>query len=198
MRSPSPRVGSSTLRHMRREAPKHVAWFTLSGLFAVALPLAASHLDWGWYSSYWESFLITAGVGVALGYLFLILQQATTQEIREQTIRRPAAELVRSAVATGARTGGDVTPPRILELSIEPDVIQVAEGSAQIRLRARLADDLSGLAGEGYSSSPTQIRFQSPSARQFVDALFEAHRHLVEGTARDGQYETTATIPQFA
>ena len=196
--APWPRERSSTLRHMPREALKHVAWFTLGGLIAVALPLAASHLDWDWYNSYWESFLITAGVGVALGYLFLILQRATAQEIREQTVRQPAAELVRSAVAPGARTGGDVTPPRILELSIEPAAIQVGGGPAQIRLSARLVDDLSGLAGEGYSSSPTQIRFQSPSARQFVDALFEANRHLVEGTARDGQYETTATIPQFA
>ena len=55
-----------------------------------------------------------------------------------------------------------------------------------------------GVAGADYAGSPTQVRFQSPTAHQFIDGLFESHRHLVEGTALDGLYETTLTVPRQA
>jgi len=175
-------------------------WFValgvvIGGLIAVLLPQVAQSYSWSWYDDYWEAFLVTLGVGLALGILFYVLQRETNQEIRQETLRRPAVELTESGIGP---TGGDVTPPELRDFIIEPDAVDVSSGLAQIVLGAHLVDDEAGLAGADYSSSPSQVRFQSPTARQFVDGLFESHRHLVSGTPLDGRYETTITIPRFA
>lgn len=172
-----------------------VLGFALGGLIAVLLPQIADNSSWSWYDDYWEAFLITFGVGLALGILFLVLQRETSQVIRQETLRRPAVELTESR--TGP-TGGDVTPPVLHDFRIRPDAVDVSRGPAQIVLEAHLVDDQAGLAGADYSSSPTQVRFQSPTARQFVDGLFESHQDRVGGTELDGHYETTVTIPRFA
>lgn len=168
----------------------------LGGLIAVGLPQVAKSTKWYWYDDYWEAFLITFGVGIALGILFFVLQRETSQEIRQETLRRPAVELTESRV--NANGAGDVTPPELRGFQIDPDLVDVRGAPARILLKAHLVDDQAGLAGQNYSSSPTQVRFQSPTARQFVDGLFESHRHIVHGTPLDGHYETTLTIPRFA
>jgi hypothetical protein len=165
-------------------------------LIAVVLPQVAKSASWSWYDDYWEAFLITFGVGIALGILFLVLQREISREIRQETLRRPAVELTESrASGYGA---GDVTPPELRDFQIEPDMVDVTSAPGRILLRAHLVDDQAGLAGADYSSSPSQVRFQSPTARQFVDGLFESHQHIVQGSPLDGHYETTLTIPRFA
>jgi hypothetical protein len=64
-------------------------------------------------------------------------------------------------------------------------------------VRARITDDLAGNAGAGYSSSPSQIRFVSPSGGQFVDAMLSGSE-LISGTTTDGVYEYQMTIPRLA
>lgn len=174
------------------------AGFLVGAVIAIALPLFAAKSAWSWYGDYWEALLIAVGVGLALGTMFFVFQSTTSQEIRQETLRRPAVELSRATAPPVDPTGGDVTPPQLVEFAIEPESVDVSDSLAEIVLRAHLVDDHSGLAGPGYSSSPTQVRFQSPTARQFIDGLFESHRHLISGTALDGHYETRATIPRFA
>lgn len=186
-----------------REMSTRLRWILLAGvlvgaLIAIALPLVAASAAWSWYGDYWEALLIAVGVGLALGTMFFVFQSATSQVIRQETLRRPAVELSRSSGETVEPSGGDVVPPQLAEFAIAPDSVNVSETSAEIVLTAHLIDDQSGLAGSDYSSSPTQVRFQSPTARQFVDGLFESHRHLVSGTANDGRYETRVTIPRYA
>lgn len=91
----------------------------------------------------------------------------------------------------------DTTAPSLLSFAISTAAISAASGGAVV-LTAHFNDDLSGLAGTGYSSSPTQVRFRSPSGRQFVDGLFMPNLNLVSGTALDGTYQGQLLVPRFA
>ena len=102
-----------------------------------------------------------------------------------------------SALLDVVRATQDTVPPSLVSLAISPGQVDVSNSAATITVTARITDNLSGNAGESYSSSPSQIRFRSPSGSQFVDALLSGTER-VSGTARDGRYRYKMTIPKHA
>jgi len=90
----------------------------------------------------------------------------------------------------------DTEAPQLISLGISPTEVDVSNASASITVTARITDNLSGNAGGNYSSSPSQIRFRSPSGNQFVDAILAYN--LVSGTSVDGQYSYEISLPQFS
>lgn len=103
------------------------------------------------------------------------------------------------ALCVGAPAGqSDTQPPVLVDLTMSAAAVDITSGVAVVTLRAHLTDDLSGVAGAGYLSSPTQVRFQSPSGRQFVDAVFHSQLHLVSGTPTDGLFESALRFPQYS
>lgn len=91
---------------------------------------------------------------------------------------------------------GDTRAPELRTFDFSPTVVALARGSVAIKCRARLVDDLSGIAGEGYTSSPSQARFRSPSG-QIRDVMFDPQARI-SGDLHDGVYEATLTLPAQA
>jgi hypothetical protein len=90
-------------------------------------------------------------------------------------------------VAPALQSRGDTEPPDLRSFSFIPSVVDVAASAAIVTCRARIVDDLAGVAGEGYTSSASQARFRSPSG-QLKDVVFD-HRSRVSGDTLDGTYE---------
>jgi parallel beta-helix repeat protein len=71
----------------------------------------------------------------------------------------------------------DTTPPVLSALSLTPTGVDVSGGASVITVTATITDDLVGVAAGnqcaayGFSSSPVQIRFRSPSGGQFTDGI---------------------------
>jgi len=89
---------------------------------------------------------------------------------------------------SGSR-GEDVTPPQLLALSWTPTTTDTSAGAQTITVTAHITDDLSGASGN------CQGRFVSPNGQQFVDFVLGTP---ISGTATDGIYGYTMTIPAFA
>jgi serine protease len=104
------------------------------------------------------------------------------------------AGLPNSFTQTGS---SDSEPPVLQSLSLSPSSINTAGSSQVITVTARITDNLAGNAGEGYSSSPSQIRFKSPSGNQSVTAMLSGTER-VSGTALDGIHSYAMTVPKFA
>jgi hypothetical protein len=98
---------------------------------------------------------------------------------------------------TFTETGiGDTTVPQMRSFSISAASVDVRTAQASIVMRTRIVDDLSG-AADGLVDSPSSVVFKSPSGRQRLTAAFGAAQR-VGGTALDGNYAATATIPAHA
>jgi hypothetical protein len=82
---------------------------------------------------------------------------------------------------------GDVTPPDLRSFELIPGDVHVGESGGTVRCRVRLVDDCAGVAGTGYTSSPSQARLVSPSG-QILDAVF-TDQSLISGDSHDGVYE---------
>lgn len=126
---------------------------------------------------------------------FLLVDQVGNQE------RLDRQELDRRGLQTSFEVIGqqqDMNPPNLLSFSLSPAVIEVAGGPAVINLHAHITDDLSGVAGEGFTSSPTQVRFESPSGQQRADGMFHSAHDLTDGTHLDGLYHFEVKIPHYA
>jgi hypothetical protein len=94
---------------------------------------------------------------------------------------------------TFSQTGpGDTQPPVLTAFGHSPDSVSTGGSPAQITFTATITDNLAGNGG----SNPSQVRFKSPSG-QIVDALF-GEPERTSGTAQNGSYSYTATVPQFA
>ena len=91
---------------------------------------------------------------------------------------------------------GDTQAPDLRTFDFSPNMVALGHGSVGIKCRARLVDDLSGVAGEGYTSSHSQARFRSPSG-QIRDVMFDPQAR-VSGDSHDGVYEGTLTLPAQA
>ncbi len=91
----------------------------------------------------------------------------------------------------------DITPPSIYELNFTPRVIDTSSSDSLITISAKIQDDISGNAGNGYSSSPSQIRFRSPSGNQFSTALL-SEPERISGTALEGIYQSSLELPKFS
>jgi hypothetical protein len=97
-----------------------------------------------------------------------------------------------------ASTGrGDVTAPELHGFEIRPRSVDSSGGSAVITITAELSDRPAGLAGDGYKSSPTHVRFQSTGG-QSLDADFQPHLHLVSGDKWSGVYEREIEVPMYS
>lgn len=182
--------------------PRSTRWLVVLGiaigaLIAMPLPLLAEYLGWQWFDNYWQNLSITLGIGIVLGLLFWVLQLGVRQEVRWEALRRPATELAQTTEPSQGQEG-DIEAPVLRHFDMHPRTVDVTDGPAEILLSAHLTDEMAGVAGEGYTSSPTQVRIASPSARQFVDGCFEAHRQLVDGDALDGRYESRIAVPRFS
>jgi Bacterial Ig-like domain (group 3)/Carboxypeptidase regulatory-like domain/Bacterial Ig-like domain len=81
----------------------------------------------------------------------------------------------------------DHEAPKLAELAIEPDTIDVSGSSQTVSVGARITDDFSGL-------SKATISFRSPSGEVQDTALFERS----SGTADDGQYVATVPFERFS
>ncbi len=90
---------------------------------------------------------------------------------------------------------GDTTPPVLSALVLSPAAVDVASALDVVVVTATITDDLSGVAastlcGGAYHSSPSQIRFQSPSGGQIQDGIAES----LGGDA----YALRVPVPQYA
>jgi hypothetical protein len=82
----------------------------------------------------------------------------------------------------------DTTAPAIAALSFVPGTVDVTAGPAQVTVRLRLTDNLSGVShGWVHLASPT-----------FAQQIFSVPLTRTTGTPLDGTWEASAIIPQFA
>ena len=91
----------------------------------------------------------------------------------------------------------DINPPKITELYFYPASVKTSDSPQYITVIGRITDDLSGNAGIEYSSSPSQIRFRSPSGNQFSTALL-SEPERISGTAVEGIYQSSLELPRFS
>lgn len=117
--------------------------------------------------------------------------------------RRPVGRSQRQVVhpeTSPSQEGGlsDTTPPVLAAFEIASQSVRVGSEPAEVELTAHLLDDLSGVAGPNYRSSPTQVWFRSPSGKQFADAMFQAGQQMVSGSSCDGLYRTFLRFQRFA
>jgi Protein kinase domain len=92
-------------------------------------------------------------------------------------------------------TLGDSEPPELLELSFVATPID-REGRRKITASARLRSGRAGVAGAGYSSSHSQLRFVGPGG-EILTLMFSAHGNRVSGTVLDGFYESSTWIEPY-
>lgn len=91
---------------------------------------------------------------------------------------------------------GDTQPPDLRSFEVIPTAVQLGGTEVAITCRARIVDDAAGVAGVGFTSSPSQARFRSPSG-QIKDVSFnEAQR--ISGAALDGVYEDSFVLSPSA
>lgn len=86
---------------------------------------------------------------------------------------------------------GDLEPPVLADLLIEPGIVDTSNSSQVITFTARFTDDLSGFSGAWLIFSPLV-----PTAQQRDVNFFERDR--VSGDAWDGVYLSTAILPHYA
>jgi hypothetical protein len=88
----------------------------------------------------------------------------------------------------------DTSPPEVRSLELSPASVDTSAEATTITLTARIADNLSGF-GTGASSGSLTLR--SPSGRfQHYASLYDGKR--ISGSALDGTYRTTVTLPRYA
>jgi hypothetical protein len=125
-------------------------------------------------------------------YLMLVDQVGNTRTLR-------AADLTAKGFPTTFAVSGssDTTAPTLADFSFTPNSVDTSTGAQTITVSAHILDDLAGNAGDGYTSSPTQVRFVSPSGQQNVTAMLAGYNR-VSGTATDGYYEYVLTLPRYS
>ncbi len=95
---------------------------------------------------------------------------------------------------TQVDVGGDNTGPQLSALVISGTPVDVAAANGQVTITATITDDIVGLAADTALSS---IAFTSTSGNQTLQADIAAI-HRISGTAKNGVYEITLTVPQGA
>ena len=101
------------------------------------------------------------------------------------------------SLAANPELMGDIEPPQLQSLSWTPSSVNTSTGAQTITVTARITDDFAGNAGYGYSSSPSQMRFRSPSGNQMVNAMLDDGQRI-SGTALDGTVRYSMIVPAFA
>jgi hypothetical protein len=95
-----------------------------------------------------------------------------------------------STVALQEGLASDTSPPELVSFDFTPKTVNVSSSSQTITVTARITDDLSGLRS-------LELYFYSPSGNQSVYVGFGDSRRI-SGTANDGVYQSTMTIPAFS
>ncbi len=99
---------------------------------------------------------------------------------------------LRTAVtASGATDADDTSPPHVLSLSYEPYWADTSDAAQTITVTAHITDDLSGVKHLWSHYSAERATLQ-----QVLILMTETHR--ISGTALDGIYQTTFTLPQYS
>ena len=86
-------------------------------------------------------------------------------------------------------TQDDVTPPELVELTLDRSEVDVSSGPATITVSARVSDDLSG-------ADMLQLDFVSPSGEQQTTFFDEGVK--ATGSITDWVYVGAVTLPQFS
>ena len=127
-----------------------------------------------------------------VSYLMLVDQVGNTRTLTQSQLEANGFHATIDVTGTS-----DTTPPTLVDFSFTPTSVDTTSGSQTITVTAHITDDLAGNAGPGYFSSPSQVRFVSPSGNQSVWAMMSGHERI-SGTPTDGVYEYTLTLPQFS
>ena len=107
----------------------------------------------------------------------------------QQTLTAPGVSFMQLGI-------GDTTPPQFRSFGISPATVDVETSSASLQMLTHIVDDRSG-AADGLTDSPSSVVFASPSGFQRITVPFGAAQR-VAGTAIDGNYAMSATIPAHA
>lgn len=89
-----------------------------------------------------------------------------------------------------ASAQGDITPPVLVEITIEPLNVDTSNGPQVITVTVRFTDDLSGFRS-------ALINFRPVTAPQSQTPLFSGS-DLIDGDEHDGFYRQAFVLPQFA
>ena len=82
----------------------------------------------------------------------------------------------------------DITPPELVEITIEPSEMDTSAGAATITITAKATDDLSGIRSMGYFlERPSGMRENNGRGLSWVD-----------GSSTDGMYAGRLTLPQYS
>ncbi len=92
------------------------------------------------------------------------------------------------------RSGEDQAAPELLDL--DWSVRALPESAAEIVLAVHLTDDVAGVAGVEYQSSPSQARIEGPSGEERA-IVFHGDADRVSGTPWNGWYEGTLLLKAF-
>ena len=91
----------------------------------------------------------------------------------------------------------DAAPPQLQSFSITPRTVDTSTGPAAVTIEARITDDMSGVAGVGYTNGTPGVTFKS-STGQIAWASFGPDNRVQGTTPLDGTYNATITLPQGA
>jgi len=93
--------------------------------------------------------------------------------------------------ALGVHGQGDLTPPVLVDVQIEPAVIDTRDSDQWITVTARITDDLSGFRSAWLLFKPLV------GTEQRLDFNY-SERERVSGTALDGVYVYATVMPRYA
>lgn len=88
----------------------------------------------------------------------------------------------------------DITPPSLLDVRFEPEVIDTSKAPATITVTVHVTDDLSGV-------DHVALFFRKPGTTQTAQVEFrddEGWSEIIEGDRLDGIHVATMTLPQYA
>lgn len=88
----------------------------------------------------------------------------------------------------------DITPPALLDVTFEPEVIDTSKGPVTVTVTVHVTDDLSGV-------DSVALFFQKPSTTQKAQVEFRDEGNwsdVVEGDWLDGRHVATMVLPQYS
>ena len=84
----------------------------------------------------------------------------------------------------------DLVPPAVQSWSFTPGTVNINTAAQSVTVQSHITDSLAGLS-TGY------FRFRSPNGQYVVSSVFSPTSRI-SGTAQDGIYEVTVTIPPYS
>ena len=93
---------------------------------------------------------------------------------------------------------GDTTAPQFAGLTFSPASVDTSAAARTVTARVRITDDLSGLGGNaGGPGGSASISLRGPNGSSNL-SLYLSTSNRVSGTATDGMYEATVTVPRYS